>query len=255
MTTQLIFNNSYLDRTQNKTLRTAADKTLPAALDFIVWHETGGFGTLKYNLPRSVGASFTHMIGRDGTIYHYVDETRFIAWHAGKGDKRPPWNNESRWTLPNGRLYVGYNVNVHALGVELEGMNDGTPITAAQRTSAIAFIRWARERYGIPLEYGYHPEHTQVAPYYKSDVRGATISLIVDAARALDTPSAGALFDAAWRASGGDVYKPGVLFPGLKIGEPFTYRGYLHQRYERAVGRLEGSTVVWLLLSEMMELS
>lgn len=249
MSTTLIFNTSYLDRTQNKTLRTA-----PAQIDFIVWHETGGFGTLEWNLPRKVGASFTHMIDRKGTIYHYVDELRFIAWHAGKGDPRPPWNNNSRWTLPNGRLYVGYDINVHALGVELEGMNDGTPITAAQRDSAVAFMRWARDTYGIPLVYGYHPEHTQVAPYYKKDVLGATISLIVDAARALDTPAPALLFDAAWRASGGETWRAGVLFPGKKIGDPFTYEGKLHQRYERAVARLEGTQVVWLLLREIADI-
>lgn len=251
-TTDLVFNNSYLDRTQNKHVRTA-----PAGIDFITWHETGGGGTLEWNLPRKRGASFNYLILRSGEIYHYVDELRFVAWHAGKGDERPPWNGKSRYTL-NGRLYVGNQINEASLGVEVEGPNDGTPITAAQRVAIVDFMRWARARYGIPLEYAYHPEHTQLAPYYKSDLRGATISTLVDVARALDTPPAqspAALFDAAWKASGSDRYKPGIWFPGLKLGEPFTYRGYIHQRYERAVGRLEGSTVVWLLLSEIMELS
>ena len=241
------FNTEYLNKTPNKTPR-GIGTYKPR---FVVWHETAGYGSLEWNLVKGRGG-YNYLIKRSGEIYHYVDERRFIAHHAGIGDERPPWNGESRWMI-DGRLYTGYGINVASIGVEIEGPNDSTPITAAQRAAAIALMRYFRTTYGIPLRAVYHPEHVQVAPYYKTDLQGATISTLVDEAAKDDTTPAQRFSD-AHNQSGGVWRGPGLLSPGYPVGEMFEYQGKPHQRYERAVARLEGDTVVWLLLREIMAL-
>lgn len=172
---------TWLNRTPNKTARPST----PFTPRLVVWHETAGYGSLAWNLKPEVKASFNYLIARDGTIYHYVDERQFYAWHAGIGPTRPPYQGKSRWTI-GGDLYVGNGINVYAIGVELEGPNDGTPITRAQTSSSTALLRHVRDTYGIPLDAAHHPEHADVAPEYKTDARGYAIAALL--AQALQAP-------------------------------------------------------------------
>ncbi len=150
---------TYLNRTPNKEARTNPQGFKPRG---VILHETAGFGTLEWNLRPDVRASFNYLILRTGLLHHYVDERAFVAWHAGV--------NSSYWL--NGINYKGSQINRWFIGCELEGANDGTPITRAQQESLIALIRYFNQEYGIPIEAKYYPEHKTVAPGYKSDARG-----------------------------------------------------------------------------------
>ena len=164
-------NTAYLNRSANKTLR---ENPLAWRPEFVVWHETAGFGSLDWNLINDgQRGSFSYLINRAGVIYHYIDERTWIAWGAGV---------RSRWTI-GGRTYINGQINERAINVEIEGANDGTPITAAQVASAITLLRYFQATYSIPLENAYHPEHADVAPGYKTDGRGYDIRLLVQAAR------------------------------------------------------------------------
>lgn len=164
------FDTSYLNRTANKWPRRS-----PAKPEFVVWHETASpnpnnpHGTLQYNLSASVQSSYNYLIARDGTIFHYVDERNWIAYHAGLHSAA--------------RGYIEWQVNVHSIGVELDGKNDGTPITPAQRDAAVALMLHCRDAYGIPLQREYHLHHKEVAPGYKSDPRGYNADILVQLAR------------------------------------------------------------------------
>lgn len=160
-------NTSYLNKTPNKHARTE-----PAHLVGIVLHETAGFGTLEWNLKPDVKASFNYLILQNGAIYHYVDETRFVAWHAGI---------RSAWTI-NGIRYSGADFNEYFVGIEVEGANDGTPITTAQRDSLIALLQHLNQRYTIPLDTAHCPEHAQIAPGYKTDAKGFSNAVILELA-------------------------------------------------------------------------
>ena len=161
------FNTSYLNRTPNK-----HERTEPAHLVGIVLHETAGFGTLEWNLKPDVKASFNYLILQNGAIYHYVDEQAFIAWHAGI---------RSVWTI-NGVRYSGADFNDQFVGIEVEGANNGTPITTAQRDSLIALLHYLNQRYDIPLDVEHCPEHSQIAPGYKSDAQGFSNAVILELA-------------------------------------------------------------------------
>mgnify|MGYP003520062864 CR=1 FL=1 len=161
------FNTSYLNRTPNK-----HERTEPAHLVGIVLHETAGFGTLEWNLKPDVKASFNYLILQNGAIYHYVDEQAFIAWHAGI---------RSVWTI-NGVRYSGADFNDQYVGIEFEGANNVTPITTAQRDSLIALLHYLNQRYDIPLDVEHCPEHSQIAPGYKSDAQGFSNAVILELA-------------------------------------------------------------------------
>lgn len=160
-------NPSYLNKTPNK-----HQHTEPAHLVGIVLHETAGFGTLEWNLKPDVKASFNYLILQNGAIYHYVDETQFVAWHAGI---------RSAWTI-NGVRYVGAEFNEYFVGIEVEGANDGTPITTAQRDSLIALLQHLNQTYGIPLDVEHCPEHSHIAPGYKTDAKGFSNAVILELA-------------------------------------------------------------------------
>lgn len=154
---------SYLNKTPNKTLR--ADLDTPGKPERVVWHETAGYGALGWNLNPVAKSSYNYLIARNGKVYHYVNEKTYAAWHAGI---RSTWGK-----LRNGEL------NVWTIGVELEGPNDGTPITAAQRESAILLAIYLHQTHGIPLTNEYHQEHVQVSPGYKTDGAGYDAAVII----------------------------------------------------------------------------
>lgn len=246
------FDDTYLNQTVNKTARGQGFRP-----EFIVYHETASpnpnnpHGTLKYNLARSVGSSYHYLIARNGTIYRYLDESLYIAWHAGKN---------SRW-----RGYAGADVNTFSIGIELDGANNGTPITAAQRASTVDLVIWLCTRYGIPLLPEFHPRHSQVAPGYKSDPRGADpVEILADVRARMATaapPPKGMPYGvevhprllAAWQLSGG-VWQQNKLTPGYPVAAAHEENGAVIQRFERSVARCEpDGRVSWLLLSEIQE--
>ncbi len=167
----VVFNRSYLNRTPNKSIRNASNGK---ALVGVVLHETAGSGTLEWNLKDSVRASFNYLILRNGTIYHYVDEKQYIAWHAGIA---------SKWEI-GGKLYKNGMLNQSFIGVEVEGPNDATPITTAQQISLVALIQYFKTEYGIGIVYDNYPEHWQVAPSHKTDARGYSGRYVVELAAA-----------------------------------------------------------------------
>ena len=169
------FNTSYLNRTPNKTPR----NTRNFKPEFVVMHETAGYGSLNWCLRREVAASFNYLITRSGAIYHYVDERTNIAWHAG--------------IRSFARGYAGSQINVQSIGVELEGPNDGTPITTAQTKSMVELLRYFRTEYAIPLTRQYYFGHKDVAPGYKTDPQGYsveyTLKIIADTEPAPTRPN------------------------------------------------------------------
>lgn len=185
---------SYLNRTPHKTPRTTPLKPV-----FVVLHETAGFGTLEWNIKPEARASFNYLILRNGVIHWYVDERNFIAWHAGVGPLGTVngirYDGLSRWTV-NTKEYWG-TINTFALGVEFEGMNDGTPITAAQTASFIELAIHFYDTYGIPIADMYYPEHKDIAPQYKTDGRGydakALITMAAAAAQAMQSDDRGVI--------------------------------------------------------------
>lgn len=183
-------NTSYLNLTENKDARTK-----PVNLVGVVWHETGShdkspIDTLDWNLKRSqmvngksqsVASSYNYLIALDGTVYRYVDEAQFVAWHAGLASAKPAKN--AVWEI-DGTKYVGYEINVHCIGVEMDGAIDGTPITAQQRDSAILLMIYFRDAYGIPIDTVHHAEHKALAPGYKYDPKAYSVAMLVDLAQA-----------------------------------------------------------------------
>lgn len=157
----LSMNTSYLNRTPNKTARNTTNYTP----EFVVLHETAGYGSLDWNLRPDVRSSYNYLITRDGTIFHYVNERAYIAWHAGVNSAA--------------RGYTGGQLNIYAIGVELEGPNNGTPITEPQWGSMIALMRYFNQTYGIPLQRAYFVGHKEAAPGYKSDPRGYSVDTLV----------------------------------------------------------------------------
>jgi hypothetical protein len=167
-------NTSYLNKTLNKTKRLTTD----FKPEFVVAHETAGSGTLDWNLKPSVKASFNYLILRSGEIYHYVNERTHFAWHGGIGPQHKPYSGLSRIKIGN-TLYVGIQINIYGIGVELEGPNDGTPITTAQALAFIELLEYFNVTYGIPLTPEYIVEHKAIAPVYKTDPRGYSVSAIL----------------------------------------------------------------------------
>ncbi len=229
------FNNSYLNRTPNKTPR----NTNSFVPEFVVLHETAGYGSLDWNLRPEVRSSYNYLISRNGTIYHYVDEQSYVAWHAGVNS--------------SARGYTGGQLNTYAIGVEVEGPNDGTPITTAQTKSLVALLKYFNEQYGIPLTRDYFFGHSDVAPGYKSDPRGYsveyTLKILSDSSDATnvrpDTLYA-ALRNEVYKHAGGE-YRPDWAFhqyaeqndlgSPIKVGMDFSTNGvrYTGEVYGRDV--------------------
>lgn len=220
------FNTSYLNLTPNKTPRNT--KTFKP--EFVVMHETAGYGSLQWNLRADVRSSYNYLISRAGVVYHYVDERAFIAWHAGVNSMA--------------RGYSGGQINVFGIGCELEGPNDGTPITTAQTKAMLELMRHFRDAYGIPITRQFYFAHKDVAPGHKTDPQGysveQTIKLISESEPDADPrpDSLGAqLRNEVYKLAGGE-YRPDWLFhqfarehklgSPIRVGMDFTTKG---QRY------------------------
>jgi len=182
-------NTSYLNRTPNKEQRANGGYRPIACL----WHETAGLGSLDYCLQPTIRASFNYLIDRNGAIYHYVDERSYIAWGGGIGPSGTvngiSYNGLSYWRV-EGTTYRGSSLNSAFIHIELEGPNDGTPITGQQTESAIILMLYCAARYNIPLDAVRHPEHAQVAPTYKTDALGYSAETIRQLAIIRATPAA-----------------------------------------------------------------
>lgn len=166
-------NNQYLNKTINKFPR--GGDPLP---EFVIWHETANPSgiasrTLTYNLTKPPGTSYNYLISRTGTIYWYVDERSWISYHAG--------------VASSARGYTEYQVNVHSIGVELDGPNDGKACTPAQLAAAVDLLRFFATTYQIPIDRAHHLEHKQVAPTHKSDPKGYSVDQLLELA-SLDPP-------------------------------------------------------------------
>lgn len=256
----------FLNVSQNKTARTNQP------IRFVVIHETASpnpgnpFGTLEYNLPRYVGASYHYLIARDGTIFPYIDENEYIAWHAGVYSVEPGPNGEivtpAVYMLDDQPLYP----NDTSIGVELDGRNDGTPITEEQKVALIDMMIFFERRYGIPLERPYYVEHKELTkPGYKSDPRGMDIDIALEFARdladvyrmrnAMLVPDGKFAVDDrfldAWERSGG-VWRANELTPGYADSPAYQKNGQWHQRFERGIARQrDDGAIEWLLLPEI----
>lgn len=165
----IVVNVDWLNRTANKWPR--GTNPMPS---FVVWHETASpnpdnsAGTLNFNLPAAIQSSYHYLIGRDGTIYWYIDEQAWIAYHAGLHSAA--------------RGYIEWGVNVNSIGIELDGRNDGTPITPAQRDAAVKLLLYFRDEYRIPLQRAYHIAHKEAAPGYKIDPKGYSVDTLLQIA-------------------------------------------------------------------------
>lgn len=232
-----IIRTTYLNQTPNKTPRGLANFTPELG----IMHETAGYGSLTYNLRRDVASSFNYWIGtepgpgKEAPIEWYVDEQKFIAWGAGIG---PPgavggvlYDGYSRWTTPRReywrRRVAGLmisEINECAINIEIEGLNNGNPITPAQRDAAIWLLRHLSRKYAIPLIAAYWPEHMQVAPIHKSDAQGYSAAYLVQLAAAPSTAPANGVdprLAAIWAAAGGkghDDSTLGMWIPGPGLG-------------------------------------
>jgi N-acetyl-anhydromuramyl-L-alanine amidase AmpD len=174
----ITWREDYLDRSPNKDSRDPAQVPLGVLL-----HETASPNpdnspaTLTYNLDPNVASSYHVLVGRDGVAWAYLTSQKYIAWHAGKG----------AWTLPSGRVLVNYDLNKYLLGIELDGRNNGEPVTPEQITTAALLCIMYANRYAFPLLEGYITEHKKVAlpPGRKSDPMGTTAAAVVKAAHQL----------------------------------------------------------------------
>lgn len=173
------FNMDYIDETPNKTPRQASQNKIKG----IVWHETASnnpdnpIGTLEYNKKPEAQSSYNYLVARDGTIYFYVDESMYIAWHAGKKNK---WEH-SEITFPDGSYYRGLDVNAVTIGIELDGRNNGEPSTKAQYDSAVYLGIYLCDKWGIPATREYHFTHAELTTQnYKSDPRCVNLDELVE---------------------------------------------------------------------------
>jgi len=251
------FNAEYLNKTQNKTGR----NTLPITtgrVEFVVWHGTDSpnpsntRGTLEWALVNDGrrGAA-NYYIPQKGLAYWYIDESRYIAHHAGAGGS-------------HARGYNGFQVNVHAIGVEIEERvtkKPKIPATPESLKVAAELALHFKRTWSIPLQRAYHVGHKEIVkPGYRYDPDSYSIDSILAQALAMEavvTPpriEVDSKFMAAWSASGG-IWQPGELTPGFPITEAFEFQGKVYQMFERGTARLDPKgQVSWLLLSEIIAL-
>lgn len=172
MTTPLAFNDSYINRTENKQWRPPG-----TPYHWVTWHGTGNssgnpYSTLNWNLyrkdPRTkqvIDASFDALGSRTGELFRYVDPHTWTTWHAGA----------SRYTF-QGRTYKNFECSLYSLGFECDEPNDGIyKVTQAQITAMAHWRIYVAEVYNVPLEAGRDVTHAQIAPGRKHDPKAYTI--------------------------------------------------------------------------------
>jgi hypothetical protein len=167
----VITNTNWLNRTENK-----SNGRPP--WEFIIIHETQSPNpdcpscTLNYNLSRSVGSSYTDLIGRDGIRYAYLDPEKYYSWHAGNYTQ----------VVVDGVTYTQGELNANALGIEIDGRCDGTPATKVQLTCLGELLNFYSSKYDIALDSEHlimHSDACSLNPSYRSDARCTTISEIL----------------------------------------------------------------------------
>ena len=117
--------------------------------NFVIIHDTSNDSVapaLRTLTDPAREVSSHYLIGRDGTLYQLVDESR-RAWHAGA----------SNW---QGRE----NCNNFSIGIELEGC-DTMPFEPAQYERLAVLIVELERRYPIEAVVG----HSDIAPGRKTD--------------------------------------------------------------------------------------
>jgi N-acetylmuramoyl-L-alanine amidase len=119
--------------------------------NFVILHHTGDPGAqaslnILTNRLREVSAHY--LVGRDGAVYHLVDE-RMRAWHAGLS-------------------YWGANSDLNSASIGIELDNDGRePFPDAQIASLLDLLADIKSRYSIPA--ANFLGHADVAPGRKVD--------------------------------------------------------------------------------------
>jgi N-acetylmuramoyl-L-alanine amidase len=130
--------------------RTVKNRKITNIIIHSVFNNIGGE---KYDIDLIVNqfskykVSSHYVIGRDGTIYRFVDESH-VAFHAGSS------------ILPNGKS----NINATSIGIEILTSFDESP-TEKQLESLIALVKHIKKRY--PIEFTLR--HSDIAPSRKTD--------------------------------------------------------------------------------------
>ncbi len=119
--------------------------------NFVILHHTAQNSvehTLKtFTLPRT-SVSSHYVIGRDGDIYHMLNDY-YRGWHAGAGT----WGNNT-------------DLNSSSIGIELDN-NGYEPFDEAQIESLLELLEVLKERHGIPT--ANFIGHSDIAPTRKVD--------------------------------------------------------------------------------------
>jgi N-acetylmuramoyl-L-alanine amidase len=107
-------------------------------IDTIVLHHTASNdtqGDLSTLTSAGSGVSAHYLVGRDGTIYHLVDDN-LQAWHAGES------------------IFRGEpSVNLRSIGIEITNDGSGhTPFTEQQYKALTQLVPYLAQRYDIPIE-------------------------------------------------------------------------------------------------------
>ncbi|WP_395813266.1 N-acetylmuramoyl-L-alanine amidase [Archangium minus] len=126
-----------------------------ADIDSIILHHTASnntAGDLATLTKKGTDVSAHYLIGKDGTIYHLVDD-KMAAWHAGKsslhGDTSP-------------------SVNARSIGIEITNDGSGkTPFTEAQYRALEKLVPYLAKTYNVPMKNILG--HKDVAPGRKID--------------------------------------------------------------------------------------
>lgn len=119
--------------------------------NFVIIHHTGSRSVdraLSVLTDPAQGVSAHYLIGRDGKVYHLVDELA-RAWHAG----------DAYWGGAR-------DLNSAAIGIELDN-SGGEPFAQPQIEALLQLLEDLRARYKIPV--ANFLGHGDVAPWRKSD--------------------------------------------------------------------------------------
>ena len=119
--------------------------------NYVVIHHTAQNSTeqtLKTFTTASTQVSAHYVIGRDGKIYHMLNDY-MRAWHAGVGK----WGNQS-------------DINSSSIGIELDN-NGFEPFSEAQLNSLLKLLGTLKKTYNIPI--ANFIGHSDIAPGRKVD--------------------------------------------------------------------------------------
>ncbi len=172
--------------------------------------------TLDYLLGPNVQASCNYLVGRDGTIYEYLDPKLYVAWHAGIN------TNMKGYTLGD--------VNVHSIGIEVDGLCDGTPVTTVQFAALLELVLYLHDTFNIPIDTNHVFTHVGICtvPGYRTDPKGYSLTQVLNA---LVPKFPHYLIDASGKQFGaGEGFNTfyqthGVVVCGYPLCDEFTEKG------------------------------